>query len=187
VRRVDLEAGHPVTYGQAAEQEHAGIIPAENVTRTGVDLGDGSGDGEVEGRHQVDRAELHSGGRSEDKPGVRHFQRERFNMRRLAIILALVGGLSACDAGESYDRAVEAETQRIMAEGQKLNDQITVQVAQDAERQYRIVAEGGGRAMDRCVQAGIVAASWLQANAAGRYQEWKEIERRDCRAAGISQ
>jgi hypothetical protein len=104
-------------------------------------------------------------------------------MRGLLLLAVL---LAACDS-RAYDRAVEAETQRIMAEGQKLNDQITVQVAQDAERQYRIVAEGGGGAMDRCVQAGIVAASWLQANAAGRYQEWKEIERRDCRAAGVPQ
>lgn len=61
---------------------------------------------------------------------------------------------------------------------------IEKKVAQDAIKQYEI-AKRGGSAIDVCVQAGIVSASFLQAKDESNYQQWKEQEERDCRRAGI--
>lgn len=51
-------------------------------------------------------------------------------------------------------------------------------------RQYQI-ADSLGSAMDKCVQAGLVAAALLQANEAERYASWKSIEGNVCAAAGV--
>jgi hypothetical protein len=59
-------------------------------------------------------------------------------------------------------------------------------VAADAVAQYKIAAESG-KAMDRCVQAGMVAAAYLQAKDQDHYAEWKGVERTDCKAAGVDQ
>lgn len=61
---------------------------------------------------------------------------------------------------------------------------IQKKVAFDMTQQYNI-AKKGDDAIQTCVQAGIVAASYLQARDELKYQEWKEIERNDCRKAGI--
>jgi hypothetical protein len=96
-----------------------------------------------------------------------------------ALILVLA---PACGA---YDAAVEQQAEQINTDAQRMLSDIEIQVARDAEDQYGIVARNGGSAMDRCVQAGMVAAAFLQANAEGRYQDWKKIEDRDCAAAGL--
>ncbi len=57
-------------------------------------------------------------------------------------------------------------------------------VATDAVDQYNIAARNGS-AMDRCVQAGIVAAAYLQAKDEAKYSQWKETEKADCEAAGV--
>ena len=57
-------------------------------------------------------------------------------------------------------------------------------VAADAVTQYGI-AKRNGNAMDACVQAGMVAAAYLQAKDEGHYQQWKQTERGDCASAGI--
>ncbi len=57
-------------------------------------------------------------------------------------------------------------------------------VAQDAVTQYNIAAQGGSP-MDRCVQAGMVAAAYLQAQDQTSYDTWKATEKADCRAAGV--
>jgi len=61
---------------------------------------------------------------------------------------------------------------------------IEQQVAADAVKQYNI-AKSSGKAMDACVQAGLVSAAYLQAKDQGNYQSWKAIEDSDCRAAGV--
>jgi hypothetical protein len=61
---------------------------------------------------------------------------------------------------------------------------INNQVASDAERQYDI-AKRNGSAIDACVHAGLVAASYLQAQNEPSYQRWKRVEKADCAAAGI--
>lgn len=64
-------------------------------------------------------------------------------------------------------------------------DDLQTQVAKDFENQYQL-AKVHGSAMDRCVRAGFVAEGYVQAGDEGLYQKWKEIERDDCRAAGIT-
>lgn len=58
-------------------------------------------------------------------------------------------------------------------------------VVDDFIRQYNI-ADSAGSAMDKCVQAGLVAAALLQANEAERYATWKSIETDTCAAVGIT-
>ena len=109
-------------------------------------------------------------------------------MRKMSIVAAFTCamGLGGCDPQAAYDAAVDQQMEQINADAQKMMKDIELQVATDAVEQYTIVAQGGGTAMDRCVQAGMVAAAFLQANVAGRYQDWKERERSDCKAAGLS-
>ena len=63
-------------------------------------------------------------------------------------------------------------------------EQVEKQVAADSERQYQI-AQSGGNAMDACVQAGIVAAAYLQAKDSWNYEKWKKTEKADCARAGL--
>lgn len=58
------------------------------------------------------------------------------------------------------------------------------QLQQDAEKQYGIVSRGGDK-IALCVQAGLVAASYLQANDEAGYRKWQAIEKADCARAGI--
>jgi hypothetical protein len=60
------------------------------------------------------------------------------------------------------------------------------QVAVDAEKQYEI-AKSGGDKMQTYVQAGLVAASYLQAKDEVNYKKWKAIEKEDGINAGIPQ
>lgn len=88
-------------------------------------------------------------------------------MRKILGVLAVAVGLGGCD--------------------QMMEDQmagIHSQVAEDAEAQYRI-ASSSGSAMDKCVQAGLVSAAYLQAQDENQYQRWKAIEQTDCTAAGL--
>lgn len=52
-------------------------------------------------------------------------------------------------------------------------------VALDAVDQYRIVKQNGQRT-ETCVQAGMVAAAYLQAKNEASYKQWKATERTDC-------
>jgi hypothetical protein len=57
-------------------------------------------------------------------------------------------------------------------------------VAKDFETQYYMALSNGSR-MQVCVQAGLVAAAYLQAKNSEQYQRWSGTEGRDCRAAGL--
>lgn len=59
-------------------------------------------------------------------------------------------------------------------------------VALDAEQQYQI-AKNQGDKIQICVQAGLVSAAYLQANDQINYNKWKEIEKKDCKKAGMPQ
>lgn len=63
-------------------------------------------------------------------------------------------------------------------------DSIHNQVAEDAVAQYRI-AERGNDPIQTCVQAGMVAAAYLQAKDEPNYNQWKDVEKKACTAAGI--
>ena len=61
---------------------------------------------------------------------------------------------------------------------------IKQQVAADAVKQYGI-AKRSGSAMDAYVQAGFVAAAYLQAKDEVNYKKWKKIEKEEAARAGI--
>ena len=63
-------------------------------------------------------------------------------------------------------------------------DKVHNKVADDMVAQYDI-AKKQGDAMQTCVQAGMVSAAYLQAKDEAKYNEWKAIEKTDCKAAGI--
>ena len=60
----------------------------------------------------------------------------------------------------------------------------TITAPRDAVDQYEISRSGGDK-IQICVQAGLVAAAYLQAKNQLKYVEWKEKERADCAAAGL--
>lgn len=57
-------------------------------------------------------------------------------------------------------------------------------VADDAVKQFSITQESG-TAMDRCTQAGMVAAAFLQAQKSAEYANWKRVQKENCAAAGL--
>ncbi len=61
---------------------------------------------------------------------------------------------------------------------------ISRDVAADAVAQYRMVEKTGSN-MDRCVQAGFVAAAYLQAKDQRNYENWHWIEKAACMNAGV--
>ena len=63
-------------------------------------------------------------------------------------------------------------------------DSLYVRPAEDLESQYRLMGSESSE-MDKCVQAGIVAQAWLQAEDQGNYRTWKATEKSHCEAAGI--
>ena len=63
-------------------------------------------------------------------------------------------------------------------------NKIESQVAEDAIRQYEI-AKRSGSAMDAYVQAGMVAAAYLQAEDEANYKKWKKIEQKEAKNVGL--
>ena len=88
-------------------------------------------------------------------------------MKKIVTALALAITLTGCD------QAVEAQM-----------DSTYDKVSSDMVEQYDI-AKKQGDAMQTCVQAGMVSAAYLQAKDEAKYNEWKAIEKTDCKAAGI--
>lgn len=99
------------------------------------------------------------------------------------------------EAARIQKEQVEAESERQIAKAEAAAearknptrygmDKIYYQVVQDTIDQYNI-AKNQGDAMQICVQAGLVSAAYLQAKNQEKYNEWKSIEKADCRAAGL--
>lgn len=63
-------------------------------------------------------------------------------------------------------------------------DELYSSVAVDYEGQYEMATRHGSL-IDRCVQAGLVAAAFSQANDEDSYADWKTVEARDCQLAGV--
>lgn len=70
--------------------------------------------------------------------------------------------------------------------GAVITNDIYGQVAEDAATQYGIVSRNGS-ALEKCHQAGMVAAAYLQAKNEPYYKGWKEREALDCKAAEMPQ
>lgn len=88
-------------------------------------------------------------------------------MKKIITALALSAALVGCDAATDMQM-----------------DKVHNKVADDMVAQYDI-AKKQGDAMQTCVQAGMVSAAYLQAQDEAKYNEWKAIEKTDCKAAGI--
>ena len=88
-------------------------------------------------------------------------------MKKIVTALALAITLTGCD------QAVDAQM-----------DSTYDKVSSDMVAQYDI-AKKQGDPMQTCVQAGMVSAAYLQAKDEAKYNEWKAIEKTDCKAAGI--
>lgn len=75
----------------------------------------------------------------------------------------------------------------IEQQAQQRVDQISNQVALDAEKQYDIVVNNNGTAIEKYTQASLVAAAYLQAKDEENYKKWKEIEKTHAKEAGLNQ
>jgi hypothetical protein len=61
---------------------------------------------------------------------------------------------------------------------------IQAEVAENAAKEYEIAAREGDP-MQKCVQAGMVSAAFLQAQDEENYRIWKSREKADCSTAGL--
>lgn len=88
-------------------------------------------------------------------------------MNKLIAVLALATALMGCDAATDMQM-----------------DKVHNKAASDVVEQYEIAKRQGDKMMI-CAQASVVSAVYLQAKDEAKYNEWKEIEKADCKAAGI--
>ena len=88
-------------------------------------------------------------------------------MNKIITALAIAITLAGCD------QAVEAQ----------MNSNYD-KVSSDMVAQYNIAKKQGDK-MQTCVQASMVSAAYLQAKDEAKYNEWKAVEKTDCKAAGI--
>jgi hypothetical protein len=107
-------------------------------------------------------------------------------MRAILSVLAfifLVGVLAGPNESNTSSRPTSSAGARtsdqVSQSASRFMDDINEKVIRDAERKYQI-ASGSGKDVDRCVQAGMVAAAHLQAHNQPSYQSWKMREEMDC-------
>ena len=72
----------------------------------------------------------------------------------------------------------------LQKETNKTMGDIHQKVVSDSVSQYNITKQSG-TPVDQCVHAGLVAASYLQAQDQANYAKWKQIESADCEVAGV--
>ncbi len=87
---------------------------------------------------------------------------------RSALLVSAIFAMPACD--QIADDQLQA-----------INDK----VAADTVEQYNIAKTSGGSSIDLCVQAGMVAAAFLQAKNDTEYSRWKMQQDSDCRVAKV--
>jgi hypothetical protein len=86
-------------------------------------------------------------------------------MKHAMLAAALLVAFSGCDPKKEMEK-------------------IEGQVASDAVQQYELARKGGDK-IEICVHAGLVTAAYLQAKDEPNYLKWKEVEKRDCKKAGM--
>lgn len=91
----------------------------------------------------------------------------------ILIVVIILWFLSLAGSG------VEKQTSSTM-------DNIYQKVADDAVAQYNIANRQGDK-IQICVQAGLVSAAYLQAQNEESYRNWKDIQKIDCKRAGMPQ
>ena len=88
-------------------------------------------------------------------------------MKKMIAVLAVAITLIGCDAATDMQM-----------------DKIHDKAASDVVEQYEIAKRQGDKMMI-CAQASVVSAVYLQAKDEAKYNEWKAVEKTDCKAAGI--
>jgi hypothetical protein len=63
-------------------------------------------------------------------------------------------------------------------------DVMMVTIAQDEITQYQIAKRAKDK-MHMCLQAGLVAAAYMQAKDETRWNQWRATEKADCHRAGL--
>jgi outer membrane lipoprotein-sorting protein len=63
-------------------------------------------------------------------------------------------------------------------------DPIYQKVVDDSIHEYEIVKKNGEK-METCVHAGMVKAAYLQAKDEANYKKWNDVEKSDCKVAGM--
>lgn len=115
--------------------------------------------------------------KSADKPPSKKAEPKQNNQSNNAaqsiVTVILFGGLLWYFFGGGLEKQAAKDMQNIQN-----------QVAADSVAQYGIALRNG-TAMDRCVQAGMVTAAFLQAQNEANYQKWKAVETKDCASAGV--
>ena len=106
------------------------------------------------------------------------------NMLAPGIFIALLYFTIICLAEIAIDKSSNEYAQQLNEQANSNFEEINKQVTRDVIKQYEI-AKRSGTAMDRYVQAGLVAAVFLQAKDEANYRAWKSIERIDGFEAGV--
>jgi hypothetical protein len=105
-------------------------------------------------------------------------------MKKLLALIAfifIVGALAGPDKSNPNPNS-HSTTKSYSANSSQASsfmDDVHSKVISDAEREYQMASSSGGN-VDRCVQAGMVAAAYLQAHNQPSYQSWKMREEMDC-------
>lgn len=75
--------------------------------------------------------------------------------------------------------------EEVARQERELEIETNAKVIADAIVEYSIVKKRGDKT-EMCLRAGVVAEGMLHARLVEQYDEWKKIQKTDCRAAGIS-
>lgn len=93
-------------------------------------------------------------------------------------MLVLVAACNTQAEEERIRREAEVEARRMEVES-------TMRVIDEAVFQYRVMRDRKDY-LEMCMRAGIVAEGYLSLRDVGKYNEWKAIERFDCKKVGFT-
>lgn len=105
-------------------------------------------------------------------------------MLGVLFVLIAVGALYSWERGARVERWTPVDRPTVQQQMASELDQVYDKVALDAVDQYHMVYNHG-TGIDRCVHAGFAAAAFLQARDIAQYAHWRQIQTRDCTAAGL--
>lgn len=96
-------------------------------------------------------------------------------MRKILLVI-LSSSLFLAGCGESH------QVTNAIIDAQM--DPINQKVIDDSLHEYEIVKKNGNK-IETCVHAGMVKAAYLQAKDEENYKKWNDVEKSDCKAAGM--
>lgn len=100
-------------------------------------------------------------------------------MKKSVVSQSLVGVIIAIAAVYYFSGGFQSDVKKTMQDASS-------SAAEDTIEEYRIVSRDGDK-MQMCVISGIIAEQYLGAKDVNKYHQWKDINKRDCKAAGVPQ